>query len=100
MCPEHLMTAATLLTAEMYWKYLGNKLRRSAAAPADTATGDETSGLLGFIDLMRALHSCPASSAGIERWFSTIGFVWSEVRNRLGVEKAKKLSFCYRMLKE
>ena len=96
------MVSANLLTAEVYWKYLKDKLGRSAAAAAtDAAAGDEiSSGLLGFLELMQALHSCPASSAGIERWFSTVGFVWSEVRNRLGVEKAKKLSFCYRMLRE
>ena len=64
------------------------KLGCSAAAP-DTAGSFEISpGLLGFIELMQALHSCPASSAGIEHWFSTLGFVWSQVRNRLGVEKA------------
>ena len=60
----------------------------------------------GFVDLedfsqfMVNLHSCPSSSAGIERWFSTIGFIWSKTRNRLGAEKAKKLATCYRALRE
>ena len=87
-------------TAELFWNYLQDKTTRSAAASAPTGDGNETSGLLAFLDLMRGLHSCPASSAGIERWFSTIGFVWSYVWNRLGAETAKKLSFCYRLLRE
>lgn len=52
-----------------------------------------------FAAFIKALHSCPASSAGIERWFSTVGFVWSKNRNRLGVEKAKKLATVYRALR-
>ncbi|QQP39986.1 Uncharacterized protein FKW44_013870 [Caligus rogercresseyi] len=31
-----------------------------------------------FARLMKSLHSCPANSAGIERCFSTLGFVWSK----------------------
>ena len=39
-----------------------------------------------------------ASSAGIERLFSTFGYIHSKIRNRLGIEKAAKLVFVYRML--
>ncbi len=52
-----------------------------------------------FAHFMVGLHSCVASSAGIERWFSTIGFVWSKVRNRLGFKKAEKLATVYRGLR-
>ena len=52
-----------------------------------------------FARFMVGLHSCVASSAGIERWFSTIGFVWSKVRNRLGFKKAEKLATVYRGLR-
>ena len=52
-----------------------------------------------FARFMIGLHSCVASSAGIERWFSTIGFVWSKVRNRLGFKKAEKLAAVYRGLR-
>ena len=52
-----------------------------------------------FCEFMIGLHSCPASSAGIERWFSTVGFVWSKTRNRLGMQKAQKLAACYRALR-
>ena len=41
----------------------------------------------------------PCSSASIERVFSTFGMVWSQVRNRLGTEKAEKLVKAYRFLR-
>lgn len=43
------------------------------------------------MDLVTQLHTAVASSAGIERLFSTFGFIHSDVRNRLGTEKAAKL---------
>ena len=49
--------------------------------------------------LMLQLHSASASSASIERIFSSFGLIHNKVRNRLGVEKATKLVFCYRMLR-
>jgi len=52
-----------------------------------------------FCKFMVQLHSCPCSSAGIERWFSTVGFIWSKIRNRLGADKAKKLATVYRALR-
>jgi len=39
-----------------------------------------------FCQLMRELHSAPASSASLERIFSTYGHAWSKQRNRLGAE--------------
>ena len=55
-----------------------------------------------FCILMIKLHSCPASSASIERWFrfSSFGFIWSKFRNRLGAEKAMKLVKIYRTLRK
>lgn len=44
-----------------------------------------------FINYTINLLNCPASSASIERIFSTYGLVWTDLRNRLGVEKAQKL---------
>ena len=55
---------------------------------------------LDFTILMTNLHQCPASSASIERWFSTVGFIWNKVRNKLGVERAQKLSTVYRHLRQ
>lgn len=48
--------------------------------------------------LVRTLFTAIASSAGIERVFSSFGFVHSDVRNRLGTEKAAKLTFMYKVL--
>ena len=52
-----------------------------------------------FATFMMGLQSCPTSSAGIERWFSTVGFVWGKTRNRLGMKKAEMLAACYRALR-
>lgn len=51
-----------------------------------------------FAELAVQLVSIPASSASIERIFSTFGLVLSKARNRLGIERAAKLVFCYRHL--
>ena len=51
-----------------------------------------------FADLARRLMSSPASSVSIERVFSTFSLIHNKIRNRLGVQKASKLVFCYRML--
>ena len=50
----------------------------------------------GFCEYISKLHNCPASSGSIKRIFSTFGFVWSKVRNRLGSDKAQKLVKIYR----
>ena len=48
---------------------------------------------------MEQLSSLPASSASVERVFSTFGYVHTKLRNRLGNEKTEKLVRCNRMLK-
>ena len=48
--------------------------------------------------LVEQLHTARASSAGIERIFSTFGFVHSKIRNRLGTNKAGKLVLLYKLL--
>jgi len=50
-------------------------------------------------DIMVHLLSCPASSASVERVFSSFGIIHTKLRNRLGFERAAKLVFCYRMLR-
>ena len=45
-----------------------------------------------------ALMNAVASSASIERVFSTFGLVHSKIKNRLGVEKASKLVFLHRTM--
>jgi hypothetical protein len=51
-----------------------------------------------MLNLIKMLFTTVASSAGVERIFSTFGFIHSDVRNRLGSEKAAKLAFIYKML--
>ena len=53
----------------------------------------------GFIDIATHLLTSPASSASIERVFSSFGAVHTKARNRLGNVKAAKLVYCYRMLR-
>jgi len=48
--------------------------------------------------MYRQLLCAVGSSAGVERIFSTFGLVHSKLRNRLGVEKAGKLVFIYKLL--
>ena len=51
-----------------------------------------------FIQLIKCLLCSVASSSDVERAFSTFGLVHSKLRNRLGVAKAAKLVFIYRVL--
>lgn len=76
------MFKATNLHPVIWW----TSLKRTSLSPA-------------FIDLMIALHTATASSASIERVFSTFSLIHSKLRNRLGVKRAAKLVFCFRMLR-
>ena len=48
--------------------------------------------------LAEQLLTARASSAAVERVFSTFGLVQSDLRNRLGIAKAGKLVFIYKVL--
>jgi hAT family C-terminal dimerisation region len=48
-----------------------------------------------MIDLCCQLFSAVASTAALERIFSSFGLGHSKLRNRLGNEKAAKLTFCF-----
>ena len=50
-------------------------------------------------EITRTLLVMPASSGGIERDFLNFALVQTKLHNRLGVEKATKLVFCFRMLR-
>ena len=50
-----------------------------------------------ILSLVEQLHTARASTAGIERIFSTFGFVHSKIRNRLQTDKAAKLVFMYKL---
>ena len=66
----------------VWWK----SVKLSGALPGD------------LCDLATKILQMPASSAGIERVFSNFALIQTKLRNRLGLEKAGKLVFCYRML--
>jgi hAT family C-terminal dimerisation region len=46
------------------------------------------------------LLTAVASSAGVERVFSSYGLVHSKLRNRLGTEKAAKLVFLFKAINQ
>jgi len=50
------------------------------------------------ISVANQLLTATASSAGVERVFSSFGLVHSKLRNGLGVEKAGKLVFLFKLL--
>lgn len=70
------------MNVRTWWKALS----KSDHLPAD------------FINFVMHLHNCPASSASIERVFSNLSFIQNKIRNRLGIDTANKLVFCYKML--
>jgi len=51
-----------------------------------------------MLTIAKRLHSTVASSAGIERIFSSFGIVHTTLRNRLGVEKSSKLVSVFKSL--
>lgn len=73
-------------TSQKWWQIMAEKCEKNSNFPP------------GFGHFFFCLHSCPASSASIERYFSTFGLVWSKLRNRLGVDRATKLVKVYRHL--
>ena len=50
-------------------------------------------------NLAQKILKMPSSSASIERVFSNFGLIQTKLRNRLGLQKAAKLVFCYRYLR-
>jgi hAT family protein len=53
----------------------------------------------GFYQMCETLLNLPSSSAGIERGFSTMKNTITDKRNRLSVDKAKKITFIRDQLK-
>lgn len=50
------------------------------------------------VSVVHQLLTATASSAGVERVFSSFGLVHSNLRNRLGIEKAGKLVFLFKLM--
>lgn len=72
------------LTPRKYWNYIQ---QISTLEPVKR-----------FCNWMRAISSCPPSSAGIERLFSSTALVHTKLRNRLSNERVAKLVRVYRHL--
>lgn len=53
-----------------------------------------------YLDLCEQLHTAVASTAGIKRIFSSFGLVQSDLRNRLGNQKASKLVFIFKYINQ
>lgn len=67
-------------SVNVWWRSLGSRIDRAT------------------LELTNQLYTATASSAGIERLFSTFGLVHSQLRNRLGTKKAAKLVSIMRVL--
>ena len=52
-----------------------------------------------FVYLMIKVHTAYAFSSSIERVISSFGIIHSKLKTRLRLDKAKKLMFCYRILR-
>lgn len=50
------------------------------------------------VEVIISLLTAVASSAGVERIFSSFGLIHSKLRNRLGPEKAGKLVFLFQIM--
>ena len=84
------------LTSLKWWSVVKEK-------SADVTLSENFSKFCEFLASLHScpatdLHSCPATSTSIERWFSTLGYIWTKTRNQFGSEKAKKLVKIYKAL--
>lgn len=65
-----------------------------------TASSDNPEKIIPeFVNLCEILLKLPASTAGLERTFSTMGNIISDKRNRLGLSKVDKLCFVNQRLR-
>lgn len=83
------------LPAHKWWRLAKKKFIARKVTSADKTKIDM---LIEFASFCVKLHSCPASSAGLERVFSTFGHIWTKLRNKLGPDKVEQLVKVYRHL--
>ena len=98
------------LMLEDFVNYIGGdkeEIKKSYAKLPNVKTANflKAQQLLGIypeslLDLSLEMLVLVPSSAGLERVFSTMGFIHTDLRNRLGTEKVHKLAFCMRLLNE
>ena len=96
--PEHLAG---------FTDYVGGESKDAVKAAYESAPGCKLHNFIraqkqfgaypdNLADLCEIAAALVPSSAGIERVFSSMGFVHSDLRNRLFSEKVAKLAFCLR----
>lgn len=98
--PKSLMmpSVRNSLKPSKWWQVLEKKLEKANTVSVDTSTLSLPTP--EFCRFMSKISSLPASSASVERLFSTFGRVHTKLRNRLGNEKVEKLVFCNQALRD
>lgn len=94
------------MSAAKWWLIMSHHFETNLSRCGDPDPDDEIltrqrEQYIRLIDVSKfliKLHSCPASSASLERTFSTFGYIWSSLRNKLGAEKVIKLVKIHRFL--
>jgi len=81
---KQILEGQIALTAKQWWQQMGEMM--GSKLPQ------------GLVELAQKLMMLPASTSGIERTFSTMGSIMTDVRNRIGLEKASQLCLIYREL--
>jgi hypothetical protein len=74
------MDAMLQLPAQKWWRLLATDYKNT-----------KDSAIYEASVFFAKLHCLPASSAGLERLFSTYGIIWTKLRNRLDPDTATKL---------
>ncbi|CAH1106712.1 unnamed protein product [Psylliodes chrysocephalus] len=94
--PQFMLASAFQSTPPMtWWKALTLDLDDKKDFVFDWTNLQPT-----FLEMCSKLLTAVASSAGLERIFSTFGLVQSKLRNRLGTDKAAKLTFIFKFLNQ
>ena len=81
-----------------YTEYLFGEGYKKVEPSAWWSSGSKLGFDQNFIDFAKTLVDAVASSAGLERCFSTLGFTYGKLRASMEVEKAGKLAFLFKQL--
>ena len=81
-----------------YTEYLFGEGYKKVEPSAWWSSGSKLGFDQNFIDFAKTLVDAVASSAGLERCFSTLGFTYGKLRASMGVEKAGKLACLFKQL--
>jgi len=82
-------------SAKKWWHVIKQRVMKKT----DNHNDNTATAVKEFCEFLMKLHSCPPTSASIERIFSSYGLIWSKLRNRLGAKKAENLVKIYKFFK-